>query len=246
MMPLMTRPFELLKLVRDGIITHVSDLRNVEPRTQLFVDGAIENLVRSGLVARSPDGRLSPTARLHRTFAGLGVSLTQLAPFSSESVIAAPVFGPPAAPVLKADVFVLMPFVDELRALYDGHIKPLAHTLGITVARADDFFTPSSVVSDVWNSIYAARVVIGDCTGRNANVFYEIGIAHTLGKPVILLAQDGADVPFDIRHIRVLIYAPSAQGMADLEARLLAAIRYEMSRPTSLADVLRNNGLRSV
>src|ERR1022692_761131 len=170
MMPLITRPFELLKLVRDGIITYVSDLRMVDPRSRYFVDGAIENLVRSGFVARSPDGRLSPTPRLRRTFAGLGVSLTQLAPFSSESVITAPVFGPPAAPVLKADVFVLMPFADELKPLYDGHIKPVAHKLGLTVARADDFFTASSVVSDVWNSIYAARVVIGDCTGRNAMV----------------------------------------------------------------------------
>ena len=245
MMPLMMRPFEFLKLVRDGIITHVSDLRMFDPRSQHFVDGAIENLVRSGLVARSPDGRLSPTPRLHRTFAGLGVSLTQLAPFNSESVITAPVFGPPAAPVLKADVFVLMPFADELKPLYDGHIKPLAHKLGMTVARADDFFAASSIISDVWNSIYAARVVIGDCTGRNANVFYEIGIAHTLGKPVILLAQDSADIPFDIRHIRVLIYAPSAQGMADLEARLRTTILYEMSRPTSMADVLHKRGLRS-
>jgi hypothetical protein len=245
MMPLITRPFELLKLVRDGIITYVSDLRMVDPRSRYFVDGAIENLVRSGFVARSPDGRLSPTPRLRRTFAGLGVSLTQLAPFSSESVITAPVFGPPAAPVLKADVFVLMPFADELKPLYDGHIKPVAHKLGLTVARADDFFTASSVVSDVWNSIYAARVVIGDCTGRNANVFYEIGIAHTLGRPVILLAQDSADIPFDIRHIRVLVYTPSAQGMADLEARLRTAILYEMSRPTSLADVLNNSGIPS-
>jgi hypothetical protein len=245
MTPSMARPFELLKLVRDGVITHVSDLRKVDPRTDHFVDRSIENLVRSGLVARGPDGRLSPTPRLHRTFAGLGVSLTQLSPFSSESVIASPIFGPPASPVIKADVFVVMPFANELKPLYDGYIKPAAQTLGLTVARADDFFAASSVVSDVWDSIYAARVVIGDCTGRNANVFYEIGIAHTLGKPVILLAQDSTDIPFDIRHIRVLIYGPSHEGLADLEDRLRTALLYEVSRPTSLADVLQNSGIRS-
>jgi hypothetical protein len=58
-------------------------------------------------------------------------------------------------------------------------------------------------------------------------------------------AQDSADIPFDIRHIRVLVYAPSTQGMADLEPRLRTAILYEMSRPTSLTDVLHNSGLRS-
>jgi hypothetical protein len=39
---------------------------------------------------------------------------------------------------------------------------------------------------DVWNSIYSSSIIIADCTGRNPNVFYELGIAHTLGKPVIL------------------------------------------------------------
>ena len=231
------RPFELLKLVRDGIVTHVSDLRSADPRSAYLVDVAIDNLVRTGLVARSADGTLAPTPRLTRTFAGLGVSLSQLAPFTSESVIAAPIFGPPAAPVLKAEVFVLMPFSDELRTVYDGHIKPLVHRLGMTVARADDFFAASSVVSDVWNSIYAARVVIGDCTGRNANVFYEIGVAHTLGKPVILLAQDDADIPFDIRHMRVLIYPPTPAGMVHLEDRLRATILHETSRPTTPTNV---------
>ena len=234
------RPFELLKLVRDGTITHVSDLMSADPRSYYLVDATIENLVRVGLISRTPDGRVSPTPRLNKTFTGLGVSLTQLAPFNSESVVAAPVFGPPSPPVLKADVFVLMPFADELRPLYDRHIKPLVHELGLTVARADDFFAASSIVSDVWNSIYAARVVIGDCTGRNANVFYEIGIAHTLGKPVVLLAQDGGDIPFDIQHMRVLNYAPTPEGMAALEAPLRATIMHEMRRPTSLADVLAN------
>lgn len=237
-MSLTTRPFELLKLVRDGVVTHVADLRDIDSGTEYQLHATIENLVRTGFIARSADGGLSPTPRLMRTFAGLGVSLTQLAPFNAESVIAAPVFGPPHPPVMKADLFVVMPFADEMKPLYDQHIRPLAAELGITVARADDFFAVASVMTDVWNAIHAAKVVIGDCTGRNANVFYEIGIAHTLGKPVILLTQDGADVPFDLRHIRVLTYDGSAPGMAELRRSLRATIVHEMSRPRSLTDVL--------
>jgi hypothetical protein len=47
-----------------------------------------------------------------------------------------------------------------------------------------------------------SRVVICDCTGRNPNVFYEIGIAHTLGREVILITQNPEDIPFDLRHLR--------------------------------------------
>ena len=234
-----TRPFELLRLVRDGVVTHMSDLRAVDPTSHQLLDVVIANLVRIGFVARSSDGGLSPTPRLMKTFAGLGVSLKQLSPFTSESVISSPVFGAPSAPIRKAEVFVVMPFSTELKPVYEQHIKPLVHRLGLTVARADDFFAASSVISDLWNSIYAARVIVGDCTGRNANVFYEIGIAHTLGKPVVLLVQDGTDdIPFDLRHMRVLTYSPSTHGMADLEDQLQEAILHELSRPTSLADVI--------
>ena len=141
--------------------------------------------------------------------------------------------------MLLADVFVVMPFSDELRVVYDRHITSVVHGLDLTVARADDFFAASTVVSDVWNSICAAKVVVADCTGRNANVFYEIGIAHTLGKPVVLLAQDCADVPFDVRHMRVLTYTPTPEGLADLEPRLRSTIAHEAGRPRSLADMLR-------
>ena len=51
-----------------------------------------------------------------------------------------------------------------------------------------------------------ARVVVADLTGRNPNVFYELGIAHQQVKPVIQLAQRLADVPFDVRHLRTVIY----------------------------------------
>jgi hypothetical protein len=55
-------------------------------------------------------------------------------------------------------------------------------------------------------SIEGACVVVADLTGKNANIFYEVGIAHTLEKPVLLLAQPMSDVPFDLRHKRVLLY----------------------------------------
>lgn len=68
-------------------------------------------------------------------------------------------------------------------------------------------------------------VVIADCTGRNANVFYELGLAHPLGKPVILLTQSEKDVPTDVIHIRYITYAPTVRGFAKLESNLRRTLR---------------------
>jgi hypothetical protein len=232
------RPFELLKLIRDGVVSHVSDLRRVDPQSSYLIDARVDELARVGLVARSVDGSLAPTPRLRRLFAALGVSLTRLSPFTSQSVTVSPMFGLPVAPVVKADVLAIMPFSNSLRPVYEDHVKVVVRQLGFTVARADDFFAASAVVSDIWNAIYAARLLIADCTGRNANVFYEIGIAHTLGKPVILIAQNAKDIPFDVRHIRVLLYDYTPRGMSEFDAQLLATTRHEMSQPRTLADLL--------
>jgi hypothetical protein len=74
-----------------------------------------------------------------RMFTALGVSLTSLSPYTPSSVISSPAFGLPSAPPVKTDVFVLMPFLATLEPVYD-HIKAVAASLGLSVARADDFF----------------------------------------------------------------------------------------------------------
>src|SRR4051812_42959313 len=119
------RPFELLKLIRDGLITHISELRRADPSSYYLTNPVVENLVKIGLVAQSAEGDLAPTPRLKRFFAGLGVSLSKLSPFTSKAVIASPIFGAPVTPLVKADVLVLMPFSDKLRIVYQDHIKTL-------------------------------------------------------------------------------------------------------------------------
>lgn len=65
-----------------------------------------------------------------------------------------------------------------------------------------------------------SRVVVCDCTGRNPNVFYEAGIAHTLGREVILVTQADHDIPFDRRHFRYVRYLNNGEGRAALAATL--------------------------
>ena len=134
-----------------------------------------------------------------------------------------PLFG---APIKKYsyDLFVLMPFIQELRPIYDGHIKKVAKALNLSIARADDFFSQNSVMQEIWSAIVQASVIIADCTNRNPNVFYEIGLAHAIGKPVILITQNPDDVPFDLQYIRFIKYAYTPPGMEKFENVLSSTI----------------------
>lgn len=126
------------------------------------------------------------------------------------------------APTGKLQCFIVMPFGDEaLQIVYEDFVKPvLEQDCGLQVERGDDVFGSNIVMDDIRTSINAADFVIADLTGKNANVFYEVGICHTLEKPVLLLAQSMEDVPFDLRHRRVLLYSYTPRGCKRLERGL--------------------------
>jgi hypothetical protein len=121
-------------------------------------------------------------------------------------------------------IFVLMPFRADLKPVYEDHICKVAKHLQLDVGRADDFFTTGSIMSDIWGAIKYADLIIADCTERNPNVFYEIGIAHAIGKDTILISQSIEDVPFDLRHMRVIQYELTPRGMPKFEEKLAKTI----------------------
>jgi hypothetical protein len=108
----------------------------------------------------------------------------------------------------KPYVFVLMPFRDEHLALYERAIKPTLEELGCTVEHAKDVNTVERIVDSIFSQIQRAHFLVADTTGRNPNVFYELGYAHALGKKVILLVQDTHDIPFDVAGLRHIAYKP--------------------------------------
>jgi hypothetical protein len=116
--------------------------------------------------------------------------------------------------------FVLMPFSLPWSArIYLKVLKPIIEKCSLEVMRADDFFG-QDILEDIWAAINSASIIIADVSGRNANVFYELGIAHTLGKNVILLTQNKDDVPFDIQRFRCIEYADNKDGYEILEEQL--------------------------
>lgn len=102
--------------------------------------------------------------------------------------------------------FVMMPFGAWFDRYYQDIYVPAIKEAGFEPIRADELFTTGSVVEQIWEQIQKARVLLADLTDRNANVFYELGLAHAARKPVVFTAPRVDDVPFDLRHLRVIIY----------------------------------------
>lgn len=69
-----------------------------------------------------------------------------------------------------------------------------------------DIFGTGKIIDHIWVGLNRAKVLVAELTGRNPNVLYELGLAHALHKPVVLISSNETDVPFDVRHVRVIYY----------------------------------------
>jgi hypothetical protein len=114
---------------------------------------------------------------------------------------------------------VMMPFSMDFSAVHAA-IRDACAANNLRCQRVDDIWEESVIVQEIFNLIYRAQVVVVDFTGRNPNVLYETGIAHTLGKHVIPVTQSIDDVPFDLRHHRVQKYLANNEGLAALRVAL--------------------------
>jgi len=103
-------------------------------------------------------------------------------------------------------VFILMPFKDEFRDVYESGIKPACEAAGVYCERIDDQKFDETILERIYNQIESASVIVADMTGCNPNVFYEVGYAHALHKRVILVTRDVNDIPFDLSHHRHIEY----------------------------------------
>lgn len=114
--------------------------------------------------------------------------------------------------IAKRRAFILMPFSPPFDSYYPHIFKPALEAAGFSVSRADDLFTPRPIMLDIQQSIVKADLILCEMSGRNPNVFYELGLAHAIGKPAILVSRKHDDIPFDFRHLRVILYDYTAAG----------------------------------
>jgi hypothetical protein len=119
---------------------------------------------------------------------------------------------------------------DEERFLaLQACIEEAASLAEVELLKASDIFRSGVIVDQIRSAIEDAEVIVGVCTGRNANVFYELGLAEVLGHKPILIGATTADLPFDVAHWRCQMYATSEQGLDTFTERLRRAIEETMS-----------------
>lgn len=127
--------------------------------------------------------------------------------------------------VNRSSASVMMPFGAAFDPVYEA-LQSAATEVGLVCRRADEIWENPAIIQDIVNLIDKSFVVVCDCTGRNANVFYEIGIAHTLGREVVLISQVDSDIPFDLRHLRYIRYLDNKEGRQELKIALVDRFKY--------------------
>lgn len=124
-------------------------------------------------------------------------------------------------------VFVLMPFDSKFDDVYKVGIKPAVREAGGYCERLDEQIFESTMLERIYNQISKADLIVADMTGRNPNVFYEVGYAHALGKKVVLLTRVADDIPFDLKHFPHIVYGDS---LAMLGERLRERARWYLAQ----------------
>lgn len=114
--------------------------------------------------------------------------------------------------------FVIMQFTEPYNELYNDVIKKVCEKeFKLEVVRADESYGPGIIIADVINKIRESQIIIAEISPVNANVYYEVGFAHALNKPTILIADKNTKLPFDISPFRTLFYENSIGGKSKIE-----------------------------
>ncbi len=153
-------------------------------------------------------------------FPPLGISISSHNEKKRQILFSPEVFKVPEVEVNPLMVSVMMPFTPEFEAVFAA-IKVAAVSGGYSSClRVKDMWEDSAIIQDIFAIIFESSVVVCDFSGQNPNVFYEAGIAHTLGKHVIPITQHKKDVPFDVGHHRYIEYLKNIEGLQDLTTNL--------------------------
>jgi hypothetical protein len=122
---------------------------------------------------------------------------------------------------LPIRAFVVMPFAAEFNDIYMLGIREVAEELGLVAERADEIHHNDSIPDVIRHRINRADVVIAETSTHNPNVYYEVGLAHGVGKPTILLCKDAGAIPFDLAAINHIVYS----SITDLRELLAQRLR---------------------
>ena len=114
------------------------------------------------------------------------------------------------------------PIRRHIEGIIDAALRPaLEDKYDLVVAHR--ISEPGSITKQIITEIYSAKLVVANLTNRNPNVMYELALRHSLGKPVIMIAEKGTPLPSDIVMERTIFYQNDARGVIELRENIAAA-----------------------
>lgn len=119
--------------------------------------------------------------------------------------------------------FVIMPFKKEYRPIFDK-IRGAAEDEGFDCKRADEVAI-GPITRNIFEHIFYAEAIVADLTDSNPNVFYELGVAHTIGRKTILITQE-KEIPFDISGDFIIKYKNTIEGGERLSEELTRLLHH--------------------
>jgi hypothetical protein len=120
-----------------------------------------------------------------------------------------------------------MPFNKKFTEVYEDIIKPSLLKEGCGVARGDEYHQQRNIIRDIVDYLAQADLVIADLTGLNANVVYELGLAHALLKPTLIITQDLDKLPFNLSSYRTHRYSLNHKDVQELHDQLRQLVRLQ-------------------
>ena len=196
----------------------VSVLRQDEPTleawlvtTSGFTPNALAVLTRSGIEGMTLD----------EVFARLGKDREEL---NLEGLDSSTGFGQSHSDNTR--VFVIMPFSDDMFDVFMLGICWVTERLGMVAKRADDINHSGQIIEEIQSAIREYDIIVGDTSGANPNVCYEVGFAHGLGKQCILMCKEGNELPFDLQGMNHLMYKNILDLRTQLEGKLTQVGEY--------------------
>jgi hypothetical protein len=148
-------------------------------------------------------------------------------------------FGPMRMDDRRPNAFIAMQFSEPYNEVYRDTIRPLVAEIGFEPFRVDEAAGPGIILNDIWARITESSVVIAEVSEANPNVYYEVGVAHALRKPTVLLAQRGTKLPFDLGPHRCIFYDNSIPGRARLldvlKSSLISLLGLPVGSPLTIA-----------
>ena len=145
----------------------------------------------------------------------------------------------------KPTAFVIMPFGQDFDEIYEHFLVSVLTESGFAVRRADNLQNAQNIIKDIVNGIAKSDLIVADLTDSNPNVYYELGLAHALNKPVILLTQELDSLPFDLKSYRVVSYTThftdTKRASRELASMAAGLVSGETEFGSPISDFLRQS-----